>query len=299
MWLLFFPVAAIAAILFFILTIRGIKKESNTIKIGTFLFSSILSVIVFIIGYLKIDVRFNPSSSEQPYQLTVNDSITLVSDFSFGDISPIYYTLDGTHVDDSDSPIKYTEPIRVQDLNVGDEVVIHAEVNFLGLYFGASDYTYTIDHAVKHIDNQDHKAYHITIDTIEVSTDNLKENDYTIPLYISLENNAGFAKSNWEVAVDKRCTFSVNEEKKYLAFNSFTDYYEINSRDNTLSTNGFGKQKTGKMLCLLVTLPTNAEPGNFYPVTYTSERSAWWSDTDTEINNDDISWTNGGIYIIE
>ncbi len=146
---------------------------------------------------------------------------------------------------------------------------------------------------------------HINVETVEISLSDLKAQDYTVPVIITLEENAGVTYTEWGLSVDERCTFAVDEEAEDLAM---TVYHAINEEQHFLWTAwasaGEPNTRTGKLMVLDVTIPENAKAGDFYTVDYAdwslADKPHVWSSNDNSWGeSEDVTWVDGGIQIIE
>lgn len=142
---------------------------------------------------------------------------------------------------------------------------------------------------------------HITVETVEITTDELAEQDYTVPLIVNLDKNPGINYSEWGLKLDDRCTYQtsdkgvdfftvsyINEEKHFL-WTAWTSGADIRDYD-------------GILLKLLVTVPKDAAPGTFYKIEYAQTSLAdgthIWSDgTNNWVAQNTVGWTDGGVVI--
>lgn len=147
--------------------------------------------------------------------------------------------------------------------------------------------------------------HHITVETVEISAADLKAQDYTVPVYIRLDKNAGITYSEWGAQIDDRCTFSVDDEADDLAM---TVYFAENAEEHFLWTawasGGGVNDRTGNILRVLVKLPMNAAAGDFYTVDYAdwslADKGHAWSCNDSDwAESGDVTWTDGGVRVIE
>lgn len=145
------------------------------------------------------------------------------------------------------------------------------------------------------------KALHITVETVDVSLDDLKANDYTVPLLISIDKNPGINYSEWGLKLDERCTYTADESGMKYATVSF-----INDEKHflwTAWTSGADiKTATGSLLTLYVTVPQDAKPGTTYSVEYADWSLAnaahiWQGGDNDWVSTDQVSWTDGGVVI--
>lgn len=146
---------------------------------------------------------------------------------------------------------------------------------------------------------------HINVETVEISLADLQAQNYTVPLIISMDENAGINYAEWGLSVDERCTFAVDEKNRDLAIKV---YHAINEEQHFLWTAwaaaGEPDTQTGPILHLNVTVPKDAKTGDFYAVDYADwsladKPHAWSSDDNNWSENGDVTWVDGGIQIIE
>ncbi len=142
----------------------------------------------------------------------------------------------------------------------------------------------------------------ITIDTVEVTMDELKEQDYKVTLYVTLEKNAGISYSEWGLSYDERCEMSAS--KSQLDYNTV---YAFNAEKPFLWTAWSGGAEISDyetpVLRLTMTLPEDAGIGDFYPVTYASTSLAntphKWSDGKNDwVALDEVAWNDGGVKVV-
>lgn len=143
---------------------------------------------------------------------------------------------------------------------------------------------------------------HITVESVEISLSELAAQNYTVPLLVSLDKNAGITYSEWGVTVDSRCTFEANNKGM-----DFTTYYSINNDAHFLWTAWTSGTEiydfTGTLLQLNITLPRDASAGDCYTVTYAdwslADKAHIWSDGSTDWAEDgSVTWTDGKITVI-
>ncbi len=146
---------------------------------------------------------------------------------------------------------------------------------------------------------------HVTIENVQVTKDDLREMGFTVPVHISLESNSGFNYSEWGAQVDKRCTFTADSTEAESLI--LSEYYSINEKEKFVWNawaSGQDFKKTGDILILYVQVPKRGELGDFYSVTYADWSLAdsahkWTSTSGDWVKDDSVTWTDGGITIIE
>ncbi|MDE6776400.1 MAG: hypothetical protein K2O52_02510 [Oscillospiraceae bacterium] len=143
---------------------------------------------------------------------------------------------------------------------------------------------------------------HVTIQNVEISLDDLKSQDYVVPVMVTLDENAGINYAEWGALVDSRC--------KFTADNSELDYsvvYSINDEEHFMWTAWSGGSEiittTGNLLKLEVTLPQDAAVGDSYEINYQSvslaEKPHAWSGEQNWASDGYVTWTDGGITVVE
>ena len=141
----------------------------------------------------------------------------------------------------------------------------------------------------------------ISVPTVEVSADQLKSQDYTVDLLITLDKNPGISYSEWGLQLDKRCTYTADTDGLPI-----DTVFFINDSSNflwTAWTSGSKEtSKTGGILKLHVKLPRDAKSGTSYPITYadTSLQPAphvWQGSESNWVSSKEIGWTNGGVIV--
>ena len=145
---------------------------------------------------------------------------------------------------------------------------------------------------------------HVTIQSVEISLADLQANNYTVPVYVELDQNAGITYAEWGAEYDSRCTVtsdsyddnvrfdvvcSINDEKHFL----WTAWASANLNE-----------RTGALTLLNVKLPEDAKAGDTFPVTYAevslADKPHVWNSFDTSwVNSGVVGWTDGGITVTE
>lgn len=148
---------------------------------------------------------------------------------------------------------------------------------------------------------QGEEAIHITVESAEVTLDQLKENDYKVILTVNMDKNAGIVSSQWGLQFEQTCTVVAENEGMVVG-----TVYAINDETHFLWTAwaGTGTTATGGILQIGVTLPRDAAPGNTYNVTYADTSAVGdphqWKSLDTDyVAADAVGWTNGTITVVE
>lgn len=150
------------------------------------------------------------------------------------------------------------------------------------------------------------KKMHIAVETVEISLSDLAAQDYTVPVHVYLEQNAGVTYSEWGLKMDERCTFAVQSPADEPL--ALTVYHAENAEQHFIWTAwASGTQiisSTGPILVVDVTLPKDAAAGDKYTVDYADWSLAdkghvWSNDADDWSEQDEVSWVDGGITITE
>lgn len=144
---------------------------------------------------------------------------------------------------------------------------------------------------------------HVTIESVEVSLEELKAQEYTVPVMITIDENSGITYSEWGAVVDSRCQFTADNHRM-----DYSVYYSINEEHNFMWTAwSSGSQvmdSIGNLLKLEVTLPEDAAVGDSYEIKYQSVSLAekphvWSGDSGDWAEVGYVTWTDGGITVVE
>lgn len=147
--------------------------------------------------------------------------------------------------------------------------------------------------------------HHITIETVEISAADLEAQDYTVPVWITLDKNAGVTYAEWGAIVDDRCTFTAGDTKQPMALKV---YHSINDAEHFLWTAwayaGEPDESVGPIFLLDVKLPMSAKAGDFYTVNYAdwslADKAHIWSNNESDwVALDEVTWVDGGIKVVE
>lgn len=141
----------------------------------------------------------------------------------------------------------------------------------------------------------------ITIPTVEVTAEELKANDYTVDLLITLDKNPGITYSEWGLHLDSNCTYTADTDGLPI-----DTVYSISDSSHfmwTAWTSGsVTTKKTGGMLRLHAKLPRDAKSGSTYPVTYADmslqpAAHIWQDGGSNWVSSKSVGWTNGGVVV--
>lgn len=142
---------------------------------------------------------------------------------------------------------------------------------------------------------------HVTIETVDVSLDELKAQDYTVPLVVTLDKNPGITYSEWGLKLDSRCTYTtdskgldfstvsfINDEKHFL-WTAWTSGAQVTDYD-------------GSLLKLNVKLPMDAKSGDSYQIAYADVSLAdaahiWVGGDNDWVKSGQVGWTDGGVNV--
>ncbi len=141
---------------------------------------------------------------------------------------------------------------------------------------------------------------HVTIENKSISLADLRAQNYTVPVLVTLDKNTGITYAEWGLQMDPRCTFTASADEADLPV-----YYSINEDINFLWTAwaaGNAVTTTGSMLELQVTLPSDAKAGDSYTITYADVSIAdkphvWKSDENDWVEKNKATWTDGAITV--
>ncbi|MDE5754197.1 MAG: hypothetical protein K2H89_06635 [Oscillospiraceae bacterium] len=144
---------------------------------------------------------------------------------------------------------------------------------------------------------------HVTVESVEVTLDELKAQDYVVPVMITIDENSGISYAEWGVLVDERCKYTADNRKL-----DYSVYYSINEEENFMwtawSAGADILDDIGNLLKLEVIIPEDAAVGDSYGIKYQAMSLAekphvWSTDADDWVRNGYISWTDGGITIVD
>ncbi len=142
---------------------------------------------------------------------------------------------------------------------------------------------------------------HITVESKNVSVSELQAQNYTVPLYITLEQNGGITYAEWGLHLDPRVT--VTASSKGLPFNT---YSSVNDEKHFLWTawaSGSLDDTTGELLQIEVTLPSTAKSGETYEIRYADvsavDKPHVWTGNKDWVDLGEVTWTDGGITVVD
>ena len=144
---------------------------------------------------------------------------------------------------------------------------------------------------------------HVTIQSVEVSEAELKENNYVVPVYVELDQNAGITYAEWGAEYDSRCTLDYTSFGENVDFNTVCSINEENHFFWTAWASSENITQPGNLILLKLTLPKDAKAGDEFPVTYASfshggKAHVWNNNEKDWVTEGIIGWTDGGITVI-
>lgn len=144
---------------------------------------------------------------------------------------------------------------------------------------------------------------HVTVESVEVTLDELKAQDYVVPVMITIDENSGISYAEWGVLVDERCKYTADNHKL-----DYSVYYSINEEENFMwtawSAGADILDEIGNLLKLEVIIPEDAAVGDSYGIKYQAMSLAekphvWSTDANDWVKDGYISWTDGGITVVD
>ena len=143
---------------------------------------------------------------------------------------------------------------------------------------------------------------HVTVQSVEISKADLKANDYTVPVYIELDQNAGITYAEWGANYDPKCTLEYDTFDENVRFNTICSVNEENHFFWTAWASSDNNEHTGNLILLKVKLPKDASAGDTFPITYASfshggKAHVWNNNEKDWVTDGVIGWTDGGITV--
>lgn len=146
----------------------------------------------------------------------------------------------------------------------------------------------------------------VSIEKKEISVSDLKSSGYVVPVYVSLEQNAGINYTEWGATYDPRCKVEANTSDENVRFDTV---YSVNAEENFVWTawaTANLNEHSGNLLLLKVTLPKNAKAGDTFPIVYSpmskakSPKPHIWKNSEKDwVKDGVIGWSDGGITVTE
>ena len=145
---------------------------------------------------------------------------------------------------------------------------------------------------------------HVTVESVEVSLDELKTNEYTVPVYVALDQSSGINYAEWGAFYDARCTV---EQVPFDDEVDFDTVCSINAEKHffwTAWASSNDNPYTGNLIRLDVTLPEDTKAGDVFAITYSPVSMAdkphvWNSSENDWVKDGTVGWTDGGITVTE
>lgn len=144
---------------------------------------------------------------------------------------------------------------------------------------------------------------HVTIQNVEVSVKELKENNYVVPVYVELDQNAGITYAEWGAEYDSKCTLEYDAFDENVRFNTICSINKENHFFWTAWAASENNDHTGNLILLNVTLPKDASAGDTFPIKYASfshggKAHVWNNNEKDWVTDGVIGWTDGGVTVI-
>ena len=146
---------------------------------------------------------------------------------------------------------------------------------------------------------------HIEIEQKEISLEELKANEYKVPVLVNITQNPGVKYYEWGAYLDSSspCTMTTNNmSTDYKTFSSVSD----DGRTLWAAWSGGAEEwdYAGSMLEITLTVPMDAQPGASYPIHYLTwslgDTPHVWSGSAGDWSKDNaVGWTDGGVTITE
>ena len=145
---------------------------------------------------------------------------------------------------------------------------------------------------------------HVTIENVEVSLEELKTNEYIVPVYVALDQNSGINYAEWGAFYDARCTI---EQVPFDDEVDFDTVCSVNAEKHffwTAWATANDNPHTGNLIRLDVTLPQDVKAGDVFEITYSPVSMAdkphiWNSSQNNWVTDGVVGWTDGGITVTE
>ena len=143
---------------------------------------------------------------------------------------------------------------------------------------------------------------HVTVENVKISVDELKAQDYTVPVTVIIDKNPGITYSEWGLNIDSKCTFTATSDG--LPFNTVSATNDENHFLWTAWTSTSNDETTGALLQVDVKLPMDAAPGSTYTISYADTSFAdkphvWSSSANDYAAAGQVGWTDGGITVTD
>ena len=141
----------------------------------------------------------------------------------------------------------------------------------------------------------------VSIETVSISVDQLKAQDYTVPVLVTLDKNPGVIYTEWGLHIDPKCTFTADSSECKVQ----TVHVENAEKHFlwTAWTTAALFKGTGSLLEVQLKLPLDAKAGDTYTITYAdtslANKGDIWNDGTTDYAEIDggVTWTDGGVKV--
>lgn len=145
---------------------------------------------------------------------------------------------------------------------------------------------------------------YVSIQNVEISLDDLKERDYTVPVFVTLDKNAGISYTEWGLYFDSRCQVEAATAGQGIDFNIVAS---VNDEEHFIWTAWASTSDSdypGTLMRLDVTIPEDAALGDTYPITYAAtslaDKPHVWNSTEKNwVTSGSVGWKDGSITIGE
>ncbi len=153
-------------------------------------------------------------------------------------------------------------------------------------------------------------AVAIAIEQKSVTLEELRNQNYQVPVFVKMMENPGINAMEFGVDVDERCSYQIinDNDEAYELGNAFLNISMVYSSRGNFTWSVWGsssiQKKTGiNLLMVLVTVPETASAGDLFTVTYQPNNAQGgkhiYRNSATRANFTDISWTDGGVQIVD
>lgn len=145
---------------------------------------------------------------------------------------------------------------------------------------------------------------HVTIQSVEISQADLKANDYTVPVYVTLDQNAGINYAEWGAYYDSRCTLTSDNRDMEVRFDIVCSINEEQHFFWTAWASANLNDVIGNLVLLHVKLPMDAKAGDTFPITYApmslANKPHVWNGAEANwVTSGIVGWTDGGVTVTE
>lgn len=142
---------------------------------------------------------------------------------------------------------------------------------------------------------------HITVQTVSISLAELKAQDYTVPVLVTIDRNPGLQYTEWGLHVDPKCTFKASKDNADVP-----TVFAENEEQHFIWTAWAGDfAETGVLLEVALTLPQDAAAGSMYTLSYAdislADKPHVWNSgsEDYAASAGAVTWTDGGVKVTD